>query len=245
LGSGLGLPEFGGEETGETVLLGDLGETGSREWGGMVREVGGAEACQEAEGEVESADEEPSWQMHCAGGYAEVGDEPECVGGECGLDAVDERVEFWLGEAVEEEVSDHKIVWAFEGCGEGVGLVSSDVCFRRDGFAALAQEFEHRGADVDCVGMQMRVVLQELGEEATVSVAQDECVALGEKLREEVKAAVFKAFAEGEVFEPAIGTGYRIEVGLGAAHWWRKGSRRRGVVRARSAVARRVVRAMV
>jgi hypothetical protein len=219
LGSGLGLPEFGGEETGETVLLGDLGEVGSHEWGGMVGEVSGAEACQETEGEVESADEEPGWQVHCAGRYAEVGDEPECVGGECGFDAVDERVEFWLGEAVEEEVSDYKIVWAFEGCGEGVGLVSADVCCWRGCFAALAQEFEHRGAGVDCVGMQMRVVLQELGEETAVSVAKDECVALGEKLWEIVKAAVFKGFAEGEVFEPTIGTGYRIEVGFGAAHW--------------------------
>ena len=55
---GLGLPEFRGEDAGEAVLLGDSGEAGLGERGGVVGEVGGAEAGEEAEGEVEAADEE-------------------------------------------------------------------------------------------------------------------------------------------------------------------------------------------
>jgi hypothetical protein len=38
-------------------------------------------------------------------------------------------------------------------------------------FAALAKEVEHGGADVDCVGVEVRVLLEELGEEASVAVA--------------------------------------------------------------------------
>ncbi len=96
------------------MLVGDSGEAGLGEWGGVVGEVGGAEAGEEAEGEIEGADEEFGWKMHGAGGNAEVGDEPEGAGGEVGCDAGDEGVEFGLGEAVEEEVGDDEIVGAFE-----------------------------------------------------------------------------------------------------------------------------------
>ena len=63
------------------------------------------------------------------------------------------------------------------------------------------------------------------------------------ELWEIVVAAVFECFAEGEVFEPTISFGDEIEVGLGGTHR-RKGRNRIGVVRARSAAARRVVGGM-
>ena len=148
----------------------------------MVGEAGGAEAGEEAEGEVEAPDEELCRETHGAGGDAEVGDEPEGSGSEGRGDASDESVEFGLGEAVEEEVGDDEIVsFVSVGCvgfplereGECVGLMGAkakggirDCCF-----AALAKEVEHGGADVDCVGVEVRVVLEELGEEATVAVA--------------------------------------------------------------------------
>ena len=37
-------------------------------------------------------------------------------------------------------------------------------------------------------------------------------------MREIVVAAVFECLAEGEVFEPAIGTGYSVEAGLEGLH---------------------------
>ena len=61
-------------------------------------------------------------------------------------------------------------------------------------------------------------MIEELGEEAAISVAEDECVTAIEELWEEVEAAVFECFAEGEVFEPTIGAGYLVEVGWGGPH---------------------------
>jgi hypothetical protein len=106
----LGPPEFGGEEAGEAMLLGDSGQTGLGEGCGVVGEVGGAETGEEAEGEVEASDEGPCGEAHEAVWDAEVGDEPEGSGSEGGSDAGDEGVEFGWGEAVEEEVGDDEVV---------------------------------------------------------------------------------------------------------------------------------------
>jgi hypothetical protein len=71
----------------------------------------------------------------------------------------------------------------------------------------LAEEAKHGGAGVDCVGVEVGIVREELGEEAAVSVAEDESAVVVEELREIVEAAVFERPAEGKVLEPAIGTG--------------------------------------
>jgi hypothetical protein len=62
------------------------------------------------------------------------------------------------------------------------------------------------------------VVFEELGAEAAVSVAEDECVTALEELWKEVEAAVVERLAEGEVFEPTIGAGYLVEVGWCGPH---------------------------
>ena len=59
-------------------------------------------------------------------------------------------------------------------------------------FAAFAEELKHGGAGVDCVGVEMWVVCEELGEEAAVSVAQDQGAAAVEELWEIVGAAIFE-----------------------------------------------------
>jgi len=71
-----GLPEFGGEEAGEAMLVGDSDQAGLGEWRGVVGEAGGAESGEETEGEVEAANEELCGETHGARGDAEVGDEP-------------------------------------------------------------------------------------------------------------------------------------------------------------------------
>jgi len=96
------------------MLVGDSGEAGLREGCGVVGEAGCAETGEDAEGEVEAADEELCRDTHGAGGDAEVGDEPEGSWGESGSNASDELVEFGLGEAVEEEVGDDEVVLLFE-----------------------------------------------------------------------------------------------------------------------------------
>jgi hypothetical protein len=112
-------------------------------------------------------------------------------------DVVDECVEFGLSEAVEKEVSDDEIIGVLGREGKGVGLVGTQAgfCVRSCLFAAFAEESKHRGADVDCVGLEMGVFGEELGEEAAVSVAQDECSVAIEELREVVVAAIFERFA--------------------------------------------------
>jgi hypothetical protein len=139
----------------------------------VVGEVGGAEAGEDAEGEVEAAYEEFRGEMHGAAGDAEVGDEPESSGSERGSEAGNEGVEFGLGEAVEEEVGDDEVVRAFEGEGECVGLVGAEASGGVRGCccAALTEELEHVGTGVACVSVEESVLCEELGEETAVSVA--------------------------------------------------------------------------
>jgi hypothetical protein len=243
---GSSLPEFGEEEPGEPMLLGDSGEAGRLEWIGVVGEFCGAEAGEDAEGEIEAADEDLRRESQEAGGEVEVGDEPEGLRGESWRDAVDKGFEVGLGEAVQEEVGDDEVVWAVERAGERAGLVRGEACRYVGGESvrALTEEAQHGGAGVDCLGAEVRVLPEEFGEEAAVSIADDQGSLLLEEIGEEAKAAVFEGAAQSEVFEPAIGSCDEIEAGLSWHYRSRKGRRRRGVVRARSARLRRVRRAV-
>jgi hypothetical protein len=191
----------------------------------MVGQMPGAEACEHAEGEVEGADDKLCRKAHGAGGNAEVGDQPESAGSEGWGDSCDQDFDVWLGEAVEEEVSDDQVVFfsfvsVRRGEVQGVGLVGLQA--RRDVgadcFAAAAEKFEHGGTGVDGVGLEVWVLCEQTGEEATVSVAEDEGPLLVEEVGEIVEAAALESLTEGEVFEPAIGPGDGVEVGLGEFH---------------------------
>ena len=87
----------------------------------MVGEAGGAEAGEDAEGQVEAADDGAGREAHWSGGDAEVGDEPESVGLEGWGEAMDEGFEVGLGEAVEKEVGDDEVVSLVWGLGWGEG----------------------------------------------------------------------------------------------------------------------------
>jgi hypothetical protein len=173
--------------------------------------VGGAEAGEEAEGEVEAADVESGEGLERSGGDAEVGEEPECSGGQGGGEPGCEGVEFELGEAVEEEVGDDEVGGMGGGVGEGAGVVGVEAV--GGWVAALVKELEHGGAGVDCVCVEVGVGGEEAGEEATVAVAEDQGAAAVEETGEEVVAGAFEGSGEGEVFEPAVGAGDAIEVG--------------------------------
>jgi hypothetical protein len=154
-------------------MLRDEGEAGG-EGGGVVGEACNAEAGEEAEGQVEAADEELGDGAHRAGGGdAEVGDEPEGSGLEVWGEMGYECFEFGLGEAVEEEVGGYEIVGMSGGEGEGVGVVGLEACAcrRAGGVAAVLEEPEHGGAGVDCVGVELGVGAEELAKETAVSVA--------------------------------------------------------------------------
>jgi hypothetical protein len=208
----LGLPEFGGEEAAETVVVGDAGEAGSGEGRGVIGQGVGAEAGEDAEGKVEAADVGSGDEVHEAGGWnAEVGDEPEGSRGEVRGDVSDEGFEFGLGEAIEKEVGDDEVVLLCWVKSEGVAVVGLEASSVKG--AALAEEMEHGGAGVDSVGLEVGVLREETGEEAAVAVAEDEGGFLMGEGGEVVEAGSLESGAEGEVFEPAIRAGYGVEVG--------------------------------
>jgi hypothetical protein len=65
------------------------------------------------------------------------------------------------------------------------------------GLAAVAEELEHGGAGVDGQGVEVGLLGEELGEEATVAVAEQEGVGARGELGEEVGAGALKEWAEG------------------------------------------------
>jgi hypothetical protein len=242
-GYGLVPPEFGGEEAGEAMLTGDAGQAELKQGRSVVGKCSGAEVGDDTEGEVEAADEESGGEFCEVGGDAEVREEPEGGGLHFFCDAGDDGVQFGLGEAVEEEVRDGEVVGVFERESEGVGLLGAQAMSGvGDGrFAALTEELEHGGAGVDREDMDVRVGGEERGSEAAVSVAEDQRVAAVAEFGQIVETSYLEGGAEGQVFEPAVGFCDEIEVRFGLVHRWRNGSRRIGVVRARSAAARRVM----
>ena len=146
------------------MVAGNLGDAGPGERGGIVGQARCSEARQDAEDEIEGADDDLCRQAHSAGGDAEVGEKPKSVGGECGGDAGDQGFEIRLGEAVEEEVGDDEIILFSVGWVEvqGVGMV--DLQAGRDigtgCFAAATEEFEHGCACVDGVGLEVGVLCE-------------------------------------------------------------------------------------
>ena len=86
-----------------------------------------AEAGEDPEREVERADEGSGGEAEEASGNAEVGDQPERVGGEVWAQVGDEVIELGLSEAVEEEVGDDEVVGAGGGEAAGVGEVGTPV----------------------------------------------------------------------------------------------------------------------
>lgn len=218
------LPEFGGEEAAEGVVDGEGEVAGGAEGAGVVWEAGGLEAGEDAEGEVERTDEEMGWQAGGADGDAEVGEEPEGVGGEVRGGGGEEAAEVGFGKAVEEEVRDDEVE-GWEGLravvevGEGVGAMEVEAAVG-GGWAGLltsaVEEVEHLGAEVDGVGSEeVGGVLEEMGEEAAVAVAEGEDAPGVEDLREVVEAGAGEGGAEAEALEEVVGAGDAVEVGVG------------------------------
>ena len=68
------LPELGEQKASEPMLVSDSVEPGVLEWSGVVGEFCCAEVGEDAEGEIETPDEDLRWKTHQAGGDVEVGD---------------------------------------------------------------------------------------------------------------------------------------------------------------------------
>lgn len=199
------LPYLRGQNSKEEAVEGHRGEAGSAEGGGVVGKLRDAKTGEQAEGEVEEADQSLCRAAEQARGNAEVGEKPKRSRGEMGSRSGDEPIEFGLGEAIEEEVGDDEVVGVRGLEGAGIDLVGLEAgeCTAR----STPEKVEHGGAEVDGVGLEMAVAGQEGCEKAAVSVAEDESLAGCEEAWKKVKAAAVKGSAEGEVFEPAVWAG--------------------------------------
>jgi hypothetical protein len=113
-------------------------------------------------------------------------------------------------------VSDDQIIGANRPQGEGVDVMSFEAGsgVQGSGHATLAEQMEHRGAAIDGIGMKVRSGSHQLGQKAPVSVAENEGLLLIPQMGEKVETAALKTAAKGKVFEPAIGTGDEVEVGM-------------------------------
>ena len=192
-------------------MLSDARETGCGQGLFVAGQMSGAKAGKQPEGQVEGAYQQSGRQPERTDGNAEVGDEPKGIGPGVARKTADEHVEFRLGEAVEEEVSGDEVglgLWrVFESA-----LVVGAQARRGDGFAATAEQPEHRGAGVHGVGLDLRIGPKQGGEEATIPVAEHQGVSPVEQARKEVGADALKSRAEGKVFEQAVRAGDAIEV---------------------------------
>lgn len=230
-------PKFRGKQAAKREVSGAAGEAGGVECCGVVRQVRYAKAREEAEAEIERADENPRGKAHEAGGDAEVGDEPECVGCKVLVEELRECVQVGLSEAVEKEVGDDKVVGASGGEVADVGDLGAQTRGGGGvgGVSSAGEEREHRGADVDGVDVELGVVREEAGGEAAIAIAKDESTAAPGECGQEVVAAADERGAERGVLEPAIGLGDEIEAPVHR----RNGRISAGVRSARSAAALR------
>ena len=230
------MPQLAGDQAGQRIVAACTEEPCFRQRRSMVGQPRGAKTGEDAEGKIERSHDDLCGQTHQPGRDAKVGDEPESIWRKCRCDAGDEGFEIGLGEAVEKEVRDDKVVRPGGREGERAGVVSFKA--HGIGFAAPAQESEHGCAGVYGVGVDARVRCQKGREETAVAVAYHEGFFAMEERREKVQAAAFEGAAEGKVFKPAVRACDGIEVGLGV-HRRRKAARNRGVSSTRSAAARR------
>ena len=94
---------------------------------------------------------------------------------------------------------------------QSIGEVQTDVL--PAGLANAAFEYgEHGPTGVDYIRMKTRIDGQQLQQEASVSIAEQQCVARADQVRELGAAATREPRPEAQVFEPSIQAGNGIEV---------------------------------
>jgi hypothetical protein len=184
------LPEFSREQTGERVVVGNACQPGFGEWRRVVRETRGAQAGDDAKGEVERANEHARGKTHAARWDAEVGDKPKSFCRERRSNKGDEIFEIRLGEAIEEEVSNDKVVGSVRREGERAAVVRSQP--RGTAPATLPQELKHGSAGVYSVDVDARVRGHEGCEKATISVSDGESSLLIKQSGKEMQAAALQ-----------------------------------------------------
>jgi hypothetical protein len=137
----------------------------------VVGKVRRTEAGEDAEAEVEAANESSGGEARASSGDMEVG--------EVRADAGGEGIEVRLRETVEEEVGDDEVVRAggYECAGVGDVRAEARTCCGVGAGGSAGEEREHRGAEVDGVGFELGVRGEESRGEAAIAVAEEESAA--------------------------------------------------------------------
>lgn len=208
------LPELGDKQATEEGLGGLATEAGLGEQGLPGGNAADAEAREKAKGGIKSGDESAGDESAetAAGGNLKFRDEPERAGSEVRAEAGDEGGGFRFGQAIEEEVGDDEVV-AVGGRVEaaGVGAGGGEPMARADAGGSVGEQAEHGGAEVDGVGVEIRMAGEKTGEEAAVAIAQDERLAGWGERGQVMEAAAFEKGSEGEIFPRPVDAGDVIE----------------------------------
>ena len=155
-------------------------------------------------------------------GNRKVGYEPKAVGVNVGTKVggkpLGQGRDFLRGQAVEEEVCGDQIV-----CSVGAGLPVTEIGRFVGKSAPIGsgrsfERTEHPGTDVDSVDRNPSVRAEQGAGKTPVPVAQDKRAAAVLELRQVMDAGLLEDGAEGEVFEPAVGTSQAVEIGAGCRH---------------------------
>lgn len=214
-----GLPQFGGEQaTGKPCGLLPA-EASALQGGRVVRQTRGPEPGKQAEGEVESADQQGSREAERpARGHAKVRQEPKRPRCEMGAKLVEQGVHLRGGQAVQKEVSHDKVEEGLPFKRDGpaeIGLQDSEAGLVLAG--AEREALEHATTTVDCQGVEAGVGGQKRMEEASVAIAQHQGMPAAVEGGEEVLAGAAQQRATGEQLQEVVGPGQAVERADGRA----------------------------
>ena len=157
-GGCLQLPYLADEKAAEPLVSIDELEITGAERGGVVWQAVHGEPSEEAEGRIETPDDESCRDRKQTGGNREFGDDPAGSRTEQGANALSEGMDFGSREAVEKEVSDDEVVVTAWCELARVGAVQIDAILCSDSGYSITQKTQHRRAQVDAVGMESLIL---------------------------------------------------------------------------------------
>ena len=141
-----------------------------------------------------------------------LGDDPISSGRQPWFDTAHKRVQFRLKQAIEKEVRHHQVVarrWR--------NNFASVYFMQGDASARLRREpahknAQHRRADIDHIGFNLRVQLEQPGQKPPISIAQNQGMTRASERRQKVKAASLQRSSEGRILQPAVWPCQQVEI---------------------------------
>ncbi|MEP6963697.1 MAG: hypothetical protein ABI995_16590 [Acidobacteriota bacterium] len=147
-------------------------EARAKEQRAMVGKMRYVQACYQAEKPVHETDQPTATEGRpSTAGNTKLGDHPAGAGGGNVANAIDQALQIGRIEAIEKEVADDEIVAGpWQGVADSVGEVVMDPMVA----GTVARQRQHFRASVHVVDLNIRVGLEQLSEESTIAVAQEQ-----------------------------------------------------------------------